>query len=435
MTQALFSSLDGADALTAAAIDLTGIARDLAAARAGTVEVLAFAPALFDPAMAEALTAVATQGGRTVVRILTDWSDSLRGSRSVLPGVDDLGHPAIRIRYTLDLPYRRDPVTGHPVHAPQASLGRLRHRALLVTLDGVAVAMAVGSFGLPVNATPAYRSLLLLGDEPADAEAMADFLCEFRAMWSDPRLSAPGANCAAIAGRARAALRAGIDLRAPGQVARLLGQPDTPAADARNRGAARTPATGPVLAAFTGSQPTGRPRAGHAPLLADRVIDHAAPGAGPGPVPLVPGALAIHALRGLPAAARVLIARPGLGPRSSETAEVVAAAARGVQVSLLIDVRAGAADMTVLRTAAAAHSGHLVIGQADLRLAQSYVASPDTGMVLVGTGDGMAAPRDSDHAILWRSHRPLAASFAADFAVMQAAARSLAQPVDPPAAA
>lgn len=408
MTRAVFTSVDGGAALPATILDL--IARAGACAAEGLkvdLQVMCFA--FTDRQIAAALVALCRAHPALTLRIVADWSQSARGAPTVLEGMVDEGLRNLFVKFKLDAPYRPDS-TGRLRYSYGASWGMLHHKTLLVAVEGAPQVMSLGSYNWTMRGQQAYENLLL-SDDPA---ILAPFAAEFAALWSDYRLTATTDRARAIMARLKDEAAAGRDLAAPDLLADVLGiDPLTPPAPEPRRSA-----DAPVMLAFSGSRPPGlTTTAGHDPGNDRRRIDLLRPSGSRKPAPLTLNTLAIEAIRSVPDGASLKIAMYALSPRVPEFADLLAAARRGVRLSILLDGTIGARTAETLRTVALRDGLRIDIATTRRRMHQKYLCCPEIGLVLTGTANMTeeATSRHSDHRILWRAAPDLADAFSADF--------------------
>lgn len=412
MTTALFTSRHGGAALPAAVLDLIARARAWATAgRRVDLQVMCFA--FTDSGIARALVALCRDHPGLTLRIVADWSQSARGAPTVLEAMSAEGLRNLYVKFKLDAPYRPDG-EGRLRYSYAASWGMLHHKTLLVALDGTPRLMALGSYNWTMRGRQAYENLLMT-EAP---EVLSGFAAEFAALWSDHRLTATTERASHIMARLRAEAAQGGDLRDPGLLADVLGVPATPPPEPQ---VPRRMTGEAVCIAFSGSLPPGLAgRAGHAPANDRRAIDLLRPSGAKRPAPLTLNTLALEAVRGVPAGARLCVAMYALSPRVPEFAALIEAARRGVCLRILLDGTLGRATAAVLEGLATREGLDLEVATTRRRMHQKYLCCPETGMVLTGTANMTvdATARHSDHRILWRAEPALANDFAADFALI-----------------
>jgi hypothetical protein len=414
MTQAVFTSLDGGAALPARILDLIGRASACAAAGVRVdVEVMCFA--FTDRRIADALLTLCRNHPSARLCIIADWSQSARGTPTVLAGMASAGLRNLFIKFKLDVPYLRDEA-GRLRYGYDASWGMLHHKTLMIRLDGVPMLMALGSYNWTMRGQQAYENLILT-EEPAVLQA---FATEFAALWADHRLTGTTARVRHIMARLKAEAAAGRDLRDPQLLADVLGVAET---DPPRAPGPRQLTDGPVITAFSGSRPAANDAgAGHAAVNDRRALDLLRPSGTRRPAPLTLNTLALEAIRSVPSGARLQVAMYALSPRVPEFGALIDAARRGVQVDVILDGTIGQRTAATLADFAQREGLRLGVQTTGRRMHQKYLCCPDTGMVLTGTANMTldATERHSDHRILWRAEPALAAVFAADFQTMQA---------------
>ena len=123
-------------------------------------------------------------------------------------------------------------------------------------------------------------------------------------------------------------------------------------------------------------------------------------------------ALALEAIRGVPAGARLPVAMYAISPRVPEFGEILMAARRGVRGQMLLDAKIGRGLAVALQDVAG-----IEVRVSRRRMYQKYLCRPETGMVLTGTANTTedATTRHSDHRILWCDALAPSAAFAGDF--------------------
>jgi phosphatidylserine/phosphatidylglycerophosphate/cardiolipin synthase-like enzyme len=414
MTRAVFTSLHGGAALPASVLDLIGRARDCAVAGVRVeIEVMCFA--FTDARIAAALIALCRDLPFVTLRILADWSQSARNSRTVLEDMGATGLRNLFIKFKLDVPYRRDEA-GRLRYSYDASLGMLHHKTLLIRLDGVPALQALGSYNWTARGQQAYENLIV-SDDPA---ILGPFAAEFAALWVDHRLTGTADRARHIMARLKAEARLDRNLRDPLLLSDVLGlasENQVPSPSPRR------PDQGAVIVAFSGNCPPGNDAcAGHAAVNDRRVIDLLRPAGTRRPAPLTLNTLALEAIRAVPSSARLLVAMYALSPRVPEFGALIDAARRGVEVAFILDGTIGRRAAGVLSGFALREGLSLKVQITRRRMHQKYLCCPETGMVLTGTANMTedATARHSDHRILWRNDADLAAAFSADFDTVSA---------------
>lgn len=408
MTRAVFTSTDGGKALPAAVLDLIERAR-LCAENGLKIDLQVMCFAFSDPAIAKVLVDLCRSHKGVTLRIVADWSQSARGAPTVLEGMGAEDLPNLFIKFKLDAPYRAD-ASGRLRYSYGASLGMLHHKTLLVSVEGVPQIMCLGSYNWSMRGQQAYENLLL-SDDPALLSAFAD---EFFALWTNHRLTGATDRARAIMARLKAEVAAGRDIHAAGFLDDAFGiEPRVVAQQGP-----RNVADASVMIAFSGSTPSGQvTTAGHAPANDRRRIDLVRPSGARKPAPLTLNTLALEAIRSVPAGASLKVAMYALSPRVPELADLLAAARRGVNLSLILDGTIGARMADHLRAIARREGLRIEVATTRRRMHQKYLCCPETGMVLTGTANMTedATSRHSDHRILWRCAPDLAQAFSTDF--------------------
>jgi len=217
MTRAVFTSLQGGQALQAQVLDLVERAR--ACALAGLkvdVEVMCFA--FTDARIAAAIVGLCRDVPNLTVRIMADWSQSARGAPTVLEAMAAEGLRNLFIKFKLDAPYVRD-AGGRLRYSYAASWGMLHHKTLLMRLDGAPALMALGSYNWTTRGRQAYENLIVT----EDAAVLAPFAAEFAALWADHRLTGTTDRARHIMARLKSEAAMGRDLRDPRLLADVLG--------------------------------------------------------------------------------------------------------------------------------------------------------------------------------------------------------------------
>jgi hypothetical protein len=409
MTRAVFTSLHGGRAQQAAVLDLIERARTCAEAGVKVgLEVMCFA--FTDPIIAGALVDLCRGYSGVTLRIIGDWSQSARGTPTVLDAMAEEGLRNLFVKFKLDAPYSRDD-TGRLRYGRAASLGMLHHKTLLIRLDGVPALMAMGSYNWTSRGRQAYENQIITDD----AVLLGAFAAEFAALWTDHRLTGATGRARNIMARLKAEAAAGSDLRDTRLLADVLGVAGAEAAPALQP---RHLVEGSVIAAFSGSRPTGgMVTCGHAPANDRRAINLLRPAGTRRPAPLTLNTLALEAIRSVPDGARLQVAMYALSPRVPEFGALIEAARRGVRVDFVLDGAIGTRTATMIAGFAAVEGLPLRVQTTRRRMHQKYLCCAETGMVLTGTANMTeeATARHSDHRILWRDAPALAAAFAADF--------------------
>jgi phosphatidylserine/phosphatidylglycerophosphate/cardiolipin synthase-like enzyme len=414
MSTAFFTSLHGGMALQEAVLTLISGATAHAATGA-KVEVQIMCFAFTDDVIAQALTSLARQYPGVTVRILADWSQSARGGPSVIDGLAQAGCPNLYIKVKLDAPYRWDATKQRLRYSYAASSGMLHHKTLCLLINGLPLFLALGSYNWSGRGRQAYENLLVLG--PTDcADILEAFTLEFKALWSDHRLTASLARSRSIFQRLLSEARKGSDLRDPVLLADILGIAGAPLRPECLP--ARTRTEGDTLAAFSGSHPLADASSGGHSLRNDRrYLDLLRPSGTRRPAPLTLNTLALEAIRAVPDGAGLDLAIYALSPRVPEFAALLDAARRGCRVRVLLDGTLGAGIATSLRGFADREGLPIALRLTGRRMHQKYLCCAEAGLVLTGTANMTedATLRHSDHRILFRNAPVLAQAFLADF--------------------
>ncbi|PWK62582.1 phospholipase D-like domain-containing protein [Roseicyclus mahoneyensis] len=409
MTRAVFTSLQGGDALAASVIGMIERAGDAAAAGA-RVELQAMCFAFTDRRIAQALVDLCHAHPQLTLRIIADWSQSARGAPTVLESMADEGLRNLFIKFKLDVPYYADE-DGRLRYSYGASRGMLHHKTLLLVIDGQPQAMTLGSYNWTARGRQAYENLVLTEDDAI----LCPFAEEFSALWADHRLTAATERTRHIMARLKSEAAQGHDLHTPERLADILG---VGMAGDRSVPGPRRLADAAVMVAFSGRSPAAKTAtAGHAPRNDRRAIELLRPSGARKPAPLTLNTLGLEAIRGVPGGASLRVAMYALSARVPEFAALIEAAQRDVRVELLLDGTIGARTAEGLRDLAARQGLPMTVATTRRRMHQKYLCCLETGLVLSGTANMTedATTRHSDHRILWRKNPALAQAFAADF--------------------
>jgi phosphatidylserine/phosphatidylglycerophosphate/cardiolipin synthase-like enzyme len=406
VSAALFTSLDGGDALAAHLIARIG---DAARPRPGRSDLQVMCFALTDPAIAEALVGAARAAPDLTVRLLADWSQGSRTGPALVRRIAAEAPPNLFVKLKLDRPYSPD-AEGRLRFSYNASLGFLHHKTVCLRVDRQPVALTCGSMNWSARARQAYETLMTLDDpgDPGEIAIRRAFDAEFEALWGDHRLTATLARADAV--RARMTLE-GV---APGP-ADLFGTAGEAAAAASGP---RHRVDGPAFAAFSGTPPgEAVARAGFAAANDRRAIDLRRPSGQRRPAPLTLSTLSLEAIRSAPADAQLFVGQYALSPRAPEYGALLAAARRGCRVRLLLDRRIGGRTAAALAAVAAAERLDLTVRTTRRRMHQKYLCCPQTGLFLSGTANMTrdATDRHADHRLLFRDRPDLSARCAEDF--------------------
>src|SRR5580658_3351769 len=184
--EALFTSLDGGDALRRRILELIDEASALAVSHRIDLHVMTFA--FTDQGIGNALADAAIQRPLLRIRILADWSQRIRARGQQVGRLAALNLPNLQVRYSNDQPYVWDATVGHMRWSYHASHGLLHHKTLGVLVNGRPWRLICGSFNWTATAVRSYENLLVLTSEhPESRLLMARMELEFEALWSDGR--------------------------------------------------------------------------------------------------------------------------------------------------------------------------------------------------------------------------------------------------------
>ena len=184
--EALFTSIQGGDAIRQRLFDLVEEASVLAATHRVDLHLMTFA--FTDEGVADALLCAATRCPSLTLRLLADWSQRIRVRGQQVGRLAALRVPNLRVRYSIDQPYVWDAEAGHMRWSYHASRGLLHHKTLGMLVDGRPWKLACGSFNWTATAARSYENLLVVtADDPGSLTLMSRVELEFEALWSDGR--------------------------------------------------------------------------------------------------------------------------------------------------------------------------------------------------------------------------------------------------------
>ena len=422
--EALFTSLDGGDALRQRILRLIEDSSTLAASHDVALHVMAFA--FTDSSIAGALVSAANRHPGLTILLLADWSQRILDRGQQAGCLAALQLPNLLVRYTRDQPYVWDAAAGHMRWSYHASRGLLHHKTLSLLVGGCPRQLVCGSFNWTATAARSYEQLLVLSHEQEPELAMMVRMEEeFRALWCDGRISLAPHEAQQHYDAIREEYR--LDLtQAPAAIPGLdhgagatwpvASETIKPAAHA---GLCRTaPEFAAASIAFTwrGLEP-GKAVGGAAEHNRSQKMILRSPAGRARLVPLTITNLALAAIYRAVIGDTLLLAMYGLSPRVPEYAALLDAARRGVRVFIILDRVVGSAVAARLCAVAQEEGLALEVRTAGRMMHQKYLVHRETATVVTGTANMStdASCRHAEHRILVRADQELAARFTADF--------------------
>lgn len=416
--EALFTSVDGGDALRARVVGVIREAAALADSNKVDLNVMMFA--FTDPMVANLLADVATQHPAMTIRVLTDWSQRHHGRGQQAARLAKLGLPNLRVRYKSDQPYVWDRAAGHLRWSYHASRGLLHHKTMAVLVDGRPWRLICGSFNWTGAATRSYENILIVTpDQPESRHLMTRVELEFEALWSDgwatlspeeahfhyraivdEYLSDPTVSPFAVRG-----LMPGL-----GEDLKLL-RPECceePLRLANSR----------LEIAFSScAMEKGEARCGHAERNHSQRLLLRSPSMKIKRVPLTLTNLALDTIFRAAPGDTLKIAMYGLSPRVPEFAALLNAARRGTHLSILLDRAVGLEISKRFLRMAREQRLPIEVRTAGRMMHQKYIVNQRLGTVLTGTANMStdASSRHLEHRIRISEDPRLAAQYCADF--------------------
>ena len=420
--EALFTSLEGGDALRQRILRLIEEASSLAAAHSVALHVMAFA--FTDREIADALVSAATQRPGLNIMLLADWSQRILERGQQVGRLAAMQLPNLLVRYSHDQPYVWDAAVGHMRWSYHASRGLLHHKTLALLVDGCPLQLICGSFNWTATATTSYEHLLILSHEEEPSLAMMERMDEeFKVLWCDGRISLSPQEAQqhyeAILAEYRfdtttapAAIRglmhgAGAAWPMPEQAPPL-----------RSRAAKVAPelCAASIAFAWRGFK-RGQGLGGAAEHNRSQRLILRSPAGRARVAPLTMTNLALAAIHRVVTGDTLRLAMYGLSPRVPEYAALLDAARRGTRVLIILDRVVGAEVALRLRAVAQREGLALEVRTAGRMMHQKYLVHQEAATVLTGTANMStdASCRHAEHRMLLRGDRELAARYIADF--------------------
>jgi PLD-like domain len=420
--EALFTSLQGGDAIQQRLLDIIDEVSVLATLHRVDLHVMAFA--FTDQAVADALISAAVRRPSLTIRLLADWSQRIWSRGQQVCRLAALGLPNLRVRYSLDQPYAWDAEAGHMRWSYHVSRGLLHHKTLGVLVNGRPWKLACGSFNWTATAARSYENLLVVtvGD-PGSWMLATRMELEFEALWSDGRATVSPHE-------AHLHYRAILDSYqrdpaiSPGQVVGLaegVGEP-LHALVGSECDTLEPGATGiknaEVAIAFS-SRPSGasRSQAGCASANREQRMALRTPAGRLRLVPVTITNLALDAIFQTKPGDVLQIAMYGLSPRVPEYGAMLDAARRGVCLQFMLNRLSGRDTAARLKVIQDEQGLPIEVRTAGRMMHQKYMVCRETGTVVTGTANMStdASSRHWEHRIMIGGCRELAAQYSADF--------------------
>jgi phosphatidylserine/phosphatidylglycerophosphate/cardiolipin synthase-like enzyme len=426
--EALFTSLNGGDAIRRRIVEVIQEASALAVSKRVDLHIMTFA--FTDQQIAQALADAAMQRPSLTIRILADWSQRIWERGQQVGRLAALNLPNLRVRYSKDQPYVWDEAANHPRWSYHASRGLLHHKTLGVLVEGRPSRLICGSFNWTATAARSYENLLVLtGELPELFQVMCGMELEFEAIWSDGRASLSPAEAqlhyqaireeyrrdprilpAAICGLARGA----------GDQLEALDPECHPSACQRRVIATPNSAASSVHAAIAFSfrgRDEGHSQNGCAEQNRDRYLFIRTPSGRTKRAPLTMTNLALQTIFRATMGDVLKVAMYGLSVRVPEYGALLAAARRGVRVFLLLDRIAASHVSSRLEAVVKEEGLPIEFRTAGKMMHQKYVIHAESATVLTGTANMStdASSRHSEHRIRIGGCNGLVSRFSADF--------------------
>lgn len=426
--EALFTSLQGGDAVRQRILDLVAEVSVLAASNRVDLHIMTFA--FTDETVADALVWAATQRPSLAIRLLADWSQRIRARGQQVGRLAGLHLPNLRVRYSLDQPYVWDNIAGHMRWSYHASRGLLHHKTLGVLVDGRPWKLACGSFNWTAIATKSYENLLVLtADDVGSLKLMTRVELEFEALWSDGRATI-SPHEAHLHYRAILDTYRADPTISPSRVALRDGAGEPlqvlePARDQLKHQKSidsRANANGVkdtnVAIAFS-SRPSGesRGKSGCARCNQEQRMTLRTPNGRLRLVPVTITNIALDTIFQARPGDVLQIAMYGLSPRVPEYGALLEAARRGVRLQILLNRRCGRDTAIRLKSFQNEQGLPIEVRTAGRMMHQKYMIHCETATVLTGTANMStdASSRHWEHRIRISGCAELAAQYTADF--------------------
>lgn len=416
--EALFTSVDGREALRTRVLELIREAAALADSNKIDLHVMMFA--FTDQTIADLLADVATRYTAMTIRILTDWSQRHNARGQQVGRLAKLGLPNLRVRYKSDQPYVWDVTAGHPRWSYHASRGLLHHKTLCVLVDGRPRWLICGSLNWTGAAARSYENILTVtADQPESLKLMTRIELEFEALWSD--------GCATLSPEeAHLHYRAIMD--------EYFRNPTIPSSAVRGlmhghgenlevvkpecwNESMRLANSGIEIAFSCCAMEEGLIRCGHAKRNQLQCLLLLSPSRRIKRVSLTLTNLALDTIYRAAPGDTLKIAMYGLSTRVPEFGALLNAARRGVRLMILLDRAVGLEVSKRFLRAARERRLPIEVRTASRTMHQKYIVNLRSGTVLTGTANMStdASSRHLEHRIRISENPRLAAQFCADF--------------------
>jgi len=426
--QALFTSIDGGDALRQRVLELIWEASALAESRTIDLHIMTFA--FTDQQIADELVRAATCHPSLTIRVLADWSQRTPARGQQVSRLADLGLSNQRVRFKKDQPYRWDGVGAKLRWSYRISRGLLHHKTFCVLVDGRPWKLIAGSFNLTRHAANSYENLLIVtAEDPESRQLMSRIELEFEAMWSDGRatLSPEEAELhyQAITDAYRqdpsisptAVVGVGHGIGEPVPILDAECYPSEKSKEYTGNGGENSNSP-EVLIAFSSRRcEQDRGEAGYAEANRIQRFWLCKPLGKNKHVPLTLTNLALDTIFRAQPGDTLHVAMYGLSVRVPEYGALLDAARRGVRIFLLLDGSVGAELVGRIAIARQLESLPIEVRTGCKMMHQKYIVHLNSHTVLTGTANMTtdASGRHSEQRILIRGCPALAGQFLADF--------------------
>ena len=428
--EALFTSLDGGDAIRQAIVQQIQDGAELARSEQIDIHIMTFA--FTDSTIAEALADAAVHRPNLRIRLLADWSQRVRVRGQQVGRLADLALSNFEIRYSMDQPYVWDAAANHMRWSYHASHGLLHHRTLCILVNGRPWRLICGSSNWTKAASKNYDNVLLICDDNlASLRLMARLELEFEALWQDGRASLSVDEAKVhYESIQQQYLRdptlpvteiTGLDHGAGTRINPLSEEFWFRARASHEQpltGAVPEPDTPDLMIAFSGGRfDVHSIQAGYARPNRDQRFVIRTPAGKTRLAPLTIASLALDTIFRAAPGDTLNVAMYGMSVRVPEYGALLAAARRGVHVFVLLD-RSTSSDV-VSRLNAVAHYETLPIQirSCGKMMHQKYVVHREANTVVTGTANMStdASLRHAEHRIRIRGCPKITGRFCADF--------------------
>lgn len=414
MKKVLFSSLDGGVAHREQILSMLFEAHIRARSISGWVDVQIMTFAFTDPEIADAVRNLAESCPNVSIRVIADWSQGASHSPSVVPGLASAGCDRMSVRFKLDLPYFADKKSGKVLWGYHTSHGMLHHKTMLISVNGKAEQLLLGSFNWSARGMTSYENTMMLPRDASTAVVLDAFQAEFDALWNDDCVTAGKEDASELAQLARQKVQEGGNMHQLDDLRDVLA---SRAAETEPRSGAMI-ADGPILPAFAGRHLTSRQaHYGFAPSNNRRNLDLLRPSGSRRAAPMSVNAVALEAIRSVQPGDPIKVAMYAMSPRVPEFGALLEAARRGCPIEVLLDRKIGKDMAAGLSDKAKDEGLPIQVRAANRRMHQKYIVAPASNMVVTGTANMTmdSTHRHAEHRILFRDDTYLAGRFNEDF--------------------